>query len=229
MTSRPNIVLVHGAWMDGSCWRLVTQRLQARGFHVRAPQFPLTSIASNLARLRQVLSLQIGPTVLVGHCYGGQTITALDAATPEVAGLVYIAGFAIDEGESLADLMSRGPATPALEYMLTDEQGFSWLSESDFTGHLIGDVDYQTARAMWASQQPLAVSAFADVMGPPAWRSLPSWYLVATEDQAVPPRVQRHWASRMGATTTEVPSGHLPLISHPDNVADFITAAVESL
>jgi pimeloyl-ACP methyl ester carboxylesterase len=189
----------------------------------------MTSIAKDLARLRQVLSLQIGPTVLVGHCYGGRIITALDAATPEVVGLVYITGFAIDEGESIADLMSRGPATPALEHMLTDEQGFAWLSESDCVRHLVGDVDREAARAMWASQQPLAVSVFADVMGVPAWRSLPCWYVVATEDQAVPSGVQRHWASRMGATTTEVPSGHVPLVSHPDEVTDVIASAVETL
>jgi pimeloyl-ACP methyl ester carboxylesterase len=229
MTSRPNIVMVHGAWMDGSCWRSVTQGLQARGFHVRAPQFPFTSITRDLARLRQVVQLQTGPTVLVGHCYGGQIITALEAATHEVAGLVYVTGFALDEGESLADLMGRGPATPALEHMLTDEQGFAWLSEIDYVQHLVGDVHPDTARALWASQQPLAVSAFADVMGVPGWKSLPCWYLVATKDEALPARVQRHWATRMRATTADVAAGHVPAVSHPDEVTDFIASAVESL
>src|SRR5712671_7843666 len=173
MSNRPNVILVHGAWADGSSWSAVIEDLQANGYNVTAPQFPLTSLADDVARLRQVLALQEGPTILAGHSYGGQIITALGTEAPNVAGLVYIAAFGLDQGESLGALLSQGPVTPALAHLLTDQQGFGWLSEDDFVGQFAGDVDRARARAMWAVQQPLAGSAFADVMGVPAWKSLP--------------------------------------------------------
>src|SRR5207244_12739150 len=200
-TMKPNIVLVHGAWADGSCWNDVIQRLQADGYHVIAPQFPMSSLAADVARLRQVLQFQTGPTVVVGHSYGGQITTALGADAPNVAGLVYVAAFGLDEGESLGALLSQGPVTPALAHIFTDQRGFVWLSEEDFVGHFAGDVDRPQARVMWAVQQPLAGSAFADVIGVPAWKSLPSWYLVAKNDEALPPDAERQFATRMGATT----------------------------
>ena len=120
---RPNIVLIHGAWADGSSWSSVIERLQADGYHVKAPQFPLTSLADDVARLRQVLALQDGPTVLVGHSYGGQVMTALGNDAPNVVGLVYIAAFGIDEGESLGGLLAQGPPTPALAHRFVDERG----------------------------------------------------------------------------------------------------------
>ena len=135
MNGRPNIVLVHGAWADGSCWSGVIERLQADGFQVRAPQFPLSSLADDVARLRQVLEFQDGPTIVVGHSYGGQIITALGADAPNVVGLVYIAAFGLDEGESLGALLSQGPVTPALAHLFTDSRGFGWLSEDDFVNH----------------------------------------------------------------------------------------------
>lgn len=141
MNGRPNIVLVHGAWADGSSWTGVIERLQEAGFAVRAPQFPLTSLADDVARLRQVLAFQDGPTILAGHSYGGQIITALAADAPNVAGLVYIAAFGLDEGESLGALLSQGPVTPALVHTFTDGRGFVWLSEEDFVEHFAGDVD----------------------------------------------------------------------------------------
>src|SRR5512132_3743156 len=119
MSDRPNIILVHGAWADGSCWGSVIERLQAEGFQVRAPQFPLSSLADDVARLRQVLEFLDGPT-LVGHSYGGQVMTALGAEAPNVVGLVYIAAFGLDEGESLGALLSQGPVMPALAHLLTD-------------------------------------------------------------------------------------------------------------
>src|SRR6201987_1230538 len=127
-----NIVLVHGAWADGSSWSAVIERLQADGYHVTAPQFPLTSLAADVARLRDVLTLQDGPTVIVGHSYGGQVMTARGTDAPNVVGLVYIAAFGIDEGESLGVLLSQGPPTPALAHQFVDEQGFVWLTEDDF-------------------------------------------------------------------------------------------------
>src|SRR5713226_10454471 len=168
MTGRPNIVLVHGAWADGSSWTGVIERLQGAGFSVRAPQFPLTSLADDVARLRQVLSFQDGPTIVVGHSYGGQVITALGTDAPNVVGLVYIAAFGLDEGESLGALLSQGPVTPALKHLFTDKQGFAWLSEDDFVNHFAADVDPPRARVMYAVQQALSASAFQDVMGMPA-------------------------------------------------------------
>src|SRR5580693_7135335 len=169
MNTRPNIVLVHGAWAEGSCWSGVIERLQADGYHVTAPQFPLTTQADDVARLRQVLDLQDGPTIVVGHSYGGQVITALGNDAPNVVGLVYIAAFGLDQGESLGALLAQGPPTPALQHVFTDPQGFAWLSEDDFVSHFAGDVDPIRARVMSAVQQPLAGAAFADVMGEPAW------------------------------------------------------------
>jgi len=229
MTARPNIVLVHGAWADGSSWSAVIERLQADGFNVIAPQFPMTALADDVARLRQVLDRQDGPTIVAGHSYGGQIMTALGTDAPNVAGLVYIAAFGIDEGESLGALLSQGPVTPALAHLVTDKQGFGWLSEDDFVHHFAADVDPVKAKVMSAVQQALAGSAFTDVMGVPAWKSLPSWFLVATEDQAIPPDAERLFASRMGATTVEVPSSHVAMVSHPDEVTRLIETAAAAV
>ena len=229
MNTRPNIVLVHGAWAEGSCWSGVIERLQAHGYHVTAPQFPLTTQADDVARLREVLDLQDGPTIVVGHSYGGQVITALGADAPNVAGLVYIAAFGLDQGESLGSLLSQGPVTPALAHLFTDSRGFGWLSEDDFVSHFAGDVEPVKARAMHAVQQPIAMSIFEEPMGVPAWKTLPSWYLVATDDQALPPDAERLFASRMGATTVEIPSSHVAMVSHPSEVAQLIGTAAKAV
>jgi pimeloyl-ACP methyl ester carboxylesterase len=228
MRARPNIVLVHGAWADGSSWSSVIERLQADGYHVTAPQFPLTSLADDVARLRHVLALQDGPTVIAGHSYGGQVMTALGNDAPNVVGLVYIAAFRIDEGESLGGLLSQGPPTPALAHQFVDEEGFAWLTEDDFVNHFAADVDPVKAKVLYAVQQPLSTSAFGDVMSVPAWKSRPSWYLVAQDDQALPADVERMFASRMGATTIEVPSGHLAMVSHPAEVVKLTETAAEA-
>jgi pimeloyl-ACP methyl ester carboxylesterase len=225
MSARPNIVLVHGAWADGSSWSGVIERLQADGYHVTAPQFPLTALADDVARLRQVLEFQDGPVIVAGHSYGGQVMTALGPDAPNVAGLVYVAAPGLDQGESLGALLSQGPVTPALAHLVTDTRGFAWLSEDDFVSHFAADVDPVKAKVMYAVQQPLATSALGDVMGVPAWKTLPSWYLVATTDQALPPDAERMFASRMGATTVEIPSSHVAMVSHPGDVAQIIKAA----
>jgi pimeloyl-ACP methyl ester carboxylesterase len=229
MNGRPNIVLVHGAWADGSCWSGVIERLQANGFQVRAPQFPLTSLADDVGRLRQVLDFQDGATIVVGHSYGGQVITSLGSDVANVVGLVYIAAFGLDEGESLGALLSQGPVTPSLAHLFTDARGFGWLSEDDFVNHFAGDVEPTRARALYAVQQPLASSAFTDVMGVPAWKSLPSWYLVAENDEAIPPDAERQFAARMGATTVEIPSSHVAMVSHPAEVAQLVEKAAEAV
>jgi len=226
---KPNIVLVHGAWADGSCWIDVIQRLQADGYHVIAPQFPMSSLGADVARLRQVLQFQTGPSLVVGHSYGGQIMTALGADAPNVAGLVYVAAFGLDEGESLGALLSQGPVTPALVHMITDDQGYLWLSEDDFVNHFAADVAPAKARAMHAVQQALTATAFTDIMGVPAWKSLPSWYLVAKDDEALPPDAERQFAARMGAATIEVPASHVAMVSHPTEVADLIAMAADAV
>jgi pimeloyl-ACP methyl ester carboxylesterase len=224
--SKPNVVLVHGAWADGSCWSDVIQRLQTHGYEVTAPQFPLGALADDVARLRQVLNRQDGPTVVAGHSYGGQIMTALGTDAPNAVALVYIAAFALDEGESLGDGLPD-PPPPAIANLEFDERGYAWLPEDDFVGHFAADVDPVRARVLHAVQQPLAGSAFDDTMGTPAWKSLPPWYLVAANDEAIPPEGEQQFASRMGATTAEVESSHLAMVSHPDAVAELIEAAAK--
>jgi pimeloyl-ACP methyl ester carboxylesterase len=226
MSELPHIVLVHGAWADGSCWSSVIGKLHERGYSVTAPQFPESSLAADVARLRQVLSRQTGPTVVVGHSYGGQIITALGEDAPNAVALVYVAAFGLDEGETIGALVEGGPPSPALANLDVDALGFAWLPEDDFVGHFASDVDPAQARVMHAVQQPISLSTFGDVMGVPAWRALPTWYLVATNDEAIPPDGERQFAARMGATTVEVASSHVPMVSHPDDVVSLIEAAV---
>ena len=229
MTTLPNIVLVHGAWADGSSWSAVIERLQADGYTVTAPQFPLNTLAENVARLRQVLARQIGPTLVAGHSYGGQIITALGTDAPNVVGLVYIAGFGLDQGESIGALQAQGPPTPALAHLSIDQQGFAWLPEDDFVHHFAADVDPVKAKVMYAVQQPLSVTALGDVMGVPAWKALPSWFLVADGDQAIPPDAERLFAKRMGATTVEITTNHVAMVSHPDDVLQLIETAAQAV
>src|ERR1700722_16170975 len=196
MSARPNIVLVHGAWADGSSWNAVIEHLQADGYNVTAPQFPESSLAADVARLREVLHRQDGPTAV--------------ARPPPRGG-------------------GQGPPTPALAHLDIDAQGFAWLPEEDFVKHFAADVDPVRARVMCAVQQPVAAAAFQDVMGVPAWRSVPTWYMVATADEAIPPDAERQFATRMGATTIEVPSSHVAMVSHPDEVTQLIEAAAKAV
>ena len=229
MSDLPNIVLVHGAWADGSSWSAVIERLQGEGYNVTAPQFPMNTLANNVDRLRLVLSRQNGPTVVAGHSCGGQIMTALGADAPNAVGLVYIAAFGLDEGESIGALLQQGPPTPALAHLDIDSEGFAWLPEDDFVNHFAADVDPVRAKVMWAVQQPLHASALSDVMGVPAWKSLPSWYLVADGDQAIPPDAERQFAARMGADTIEVASNHVAMVSHPEEALERITTAARSV
>jgi pimeloyl-ACP methyl ester carboxylesterase len=223
------IVLVHGAWADGSSWAAVIRRLQAAGHEVVAPQLPHTSLADNVAKLRHVLSLRAEPTVVAAHSYGGQVITALGSDTPNVVGLVYVAAFGLDEGESIGALLGQGPPTPAIAKFQIDEQGFAWLPEDAFLEHFAPDVDPAEARVMYAVQQPLAASTLDDVIATPAWKTLPTWFAVAQHDEVIPPDAERQFAQRMGATTVEVDSSHVVMVSHPDAVTALIQSAVDAV
>ena len=229
MTALPNIVLVHGAWANGSSWNAVIEHLQADGYRVTAPAFSLTRLADDVDRLRQILGRQNGPTLVAGHSYGGQIITALGTDTPNVVGLVYIAAFGLDEGESIGALLEQAPAGPALAHLDIDPHGFAWIPEDDFVNHFAADVDPVMAKVMFAVQQPLHWSALGEVIGVPAWKSLPSWFLIADGDQAIPPDAQRQFAPRMGATTVEVSTNHVAMVSHPDEVLNLIMTAVEAV
>jgi pimeloyl-ACP methyl ester carboxylesterase len=225
----PNIVLVHGAWANGSSWNAVIEQLQADGYRVTAPAFSLTRLADDVDRLRQILGRQNGPTLVAGHSYGGQIITALGTDTPNVVGLVYVAAFGLDEGESIGALLEQAPAGPALAHLDVDPHGFAWIPEDDFVNHFAADVDPVMAKVMFAVQQPLHWSALGEVIGVPAWKSLPSWFLIADGDQAIPPDAQRQFAPRMGATTVEVATNHVAMVSHPDEVLQLITTAAEAM
>jgi pimeloyl-ACP methyl ester carboxylesterase len=229
MTVQPNIVLVHGAWADGSCWSGVIERLQSDGYSVTAPQFPESSLVADVDRLREVLHRQDGPTIVAGHSYGGQIMTALGTDAPNVAGLVYIAAFGLDEGESIGAMLGQGPPTPALAHLDIDAQGFAWLPEEDFVKHFAADVDPVRARVMCAVQQPVAAAAFQEVMGVPAWKSVPTWFMVAAADEAIPPDAERQFAARMGATTIEIASSHVAMVSHPEEVAQLIETAAKAV
>ena len=228
MAALPNIVLVHGAWADGSSWSAVIEHLQADGYRVTAPQFGLTRLADDVARLRQVLARQNGPTLVAGHSYGGQIITALGTDAPNAVGLVYIAAFGLDEGESIGALLDQAPGGPALAHLDVDPQGFAWMPEDDFINHFAADVDPAKAKVMCAVQQPLHGSALGEVIGVPAWKARPSWFLIADGDQVIPPDAQRQFAARMGATTVEVPTNHVAMVSHPDEVLTLIRTAIEA-
>ena len=229
MTALPNIVLVHGAWANGSSWSAVIEQLQGAGYRVSAPAFSLTTLADDVTRLRQILARQNGPALVAGHSYGGQIITALGTDAPNVIGLIYIAAFGLDEGESIGALLEQGPPSPALAHLDVDPNGFAWIPEDDFINHFAADVDPVTAKVMFAVQQPLHWSALGEVMGVPAWKSLPSWFLIADGDQAIPPDAQRQFAPRMGATTVEVSTNHVAMVSHPDEVLQLITTAAETV
>jgi pimeloyl-ACP methyl ester carboxylesterase len=226
MTDVPNIVLVHGAWADGSCWSAVVEALQADGHRVTAPQFSLGALADDVAKLRRVLGRQDGPTIVAGHSYGGQIMTALGDDAPNAVALAYVAAFGLDEGESIGALLAQGPPTPALAHLDIDAEGYAWLPEDDFVGHFAADVDRAKAKVMHAVQQPVQAAALGEVLGAPAWRSLPTWYLVAQNDEAIPPDAERQFAQRMGATTVEIASSHVPMVSQPDEVISLIRAAV---
>jgi pimeloyl-ACP methyl ester carboxylesterase len=178
---------------------------------------------------RRQVALEPEPTLVVAHSYGGQVVTALGPGTPDVVGLVYLAGFGLDEGESIGALLGQGPPTPAIANIRIDEQGFAWLPEDAFLKHFAPDVDPVEARVMYAVQQPLAASTLNDVMTKPAWTTLPTWFAVAQHDDVIPPDAERQFAQRMGATTVEVDSSHVVMISHPDEVTALIASAVEAV
>ncbi len=218
-----NVVLVHGAYADGSCWSDVIALLQAAGYKAMAVQNPLTSLADDVAATKRVLALQDGPTILVGHSWAG-TVISEAGVDSKVAGLVYIAARAPDAGEDYAALAAKFP-TPAASAGLVKSGGFAQLSEEAFLRDFAGDVPAERARVMYAEQGRIADTLFASRTTVAAWRSKPTWYSVSTRDRTTAPELERFLAKRMNATTIELDSSHVAMISHPREVAALIMNA----
>jgi len=229
MSAKPHVVLLHGAFADASSWSLVIQRLQAAGHPVSAVQLDLASLADDVARASTVLAAQGGPTVLVGHSYGGAVISGAGLAVPHVVSLVYVAAFAPDEGETLPEAVAGFPAAPGNAHTVPDyRQGFLRVDPAAYPHVFMQDVTPVEARALAVTQRPLAASAFGVKAGKQAWRTLPSWYLVSEDDRMINPDAERHMAKRMGATTSVLKgASHAAMISHPDEVVAAIRAAAQ--
>jgi len=227
MPAKPLVVLVHGAWADGSSWIRVIPLLQAAGHRVIAVQLGLASLAEDIAITRAVLAAHGEPTVLVGHAYGGAVISGAGLAAPRVIGLVYVAAFAPDAGESLGDAVAGFPAAPGAAQVIPDDRpGYLRIDPAAYPQVFMQDVTPADARALAVTQQPLAATILGTKVGRPAWRMLPSWYLVSGDDRMIHPDAERAMAARMGAITTIVRgAGHASPISHPAEVARVIMAA----
>jgi pimeloyl-ACP methyl ester carboxylesterase len=218
-----NVVLVHGAWADGSSWADVIARLQAAGLKVTAVQNPLTSLADSVAATRRALALQDGPTVLVAHSWGG-TVISETGTDPKVTALVYIAARAPDADEDFVALSGKFP-TGAVRAGVKEHDGFTQLSEEAFLKYFANGVPREKAEVLYAEQQPTAASLFGGRTTVAAWHSKPSWYAVSKLDQTINPDLERFLAKRMNATTVELEAGHLSLVSHAEQVAELILAA----
>jgi pimeloyl-ACP methyl ester carboxylesterase len=218
-----NVVLVHGAYADGSCWADVIERLQAAGLRVTAVQNPLTSLADDVAATRRAIAMQDGPTVLVGHSWAG-TVISEAGDDPKVSALVYVAARAPDAGEDYAALAKTFPTPPAATGFVASD-GFVQFTEESFLRDFAGGVQPARAKVLYAVQGPIADTLFASKTTVAAWRSKPTWYAVSTEDRTTAPELERFLARRMKAMTIEVPSSHLSMITHPEEISDLILAA----
>jgi pimeloyl-ACP methyl ester carboxylesterase len=227
MNTARNVVLVHGGFVDGSGWQQVYQLLRRDDFNVAVVQNPTLTLEDDAEVTRRVLEQQDGPTVLVGHSYGGVVIS--EAGThPAVAALVYIAAFAPDKGESVNTLIADPPPGAPVPPILPPQDGFLFLDRDKFPASFAGDLPLDQARFMADSQVPWGVDALGGAVTEPAWRQKPSWYLVATEDHMIPPPAQRAMAERAGATVAETPASHSVYVSKPQAVADLIKQAAEA-
>ena len=228
MTDVHNVVLVHGGFVDGSGWQGVYDLLTAGGYNVSVVQNQTLSLESDVETTRNVLDLQDGPSILVGHSYGGAVIT--EAGTHDsVAGLVYVTAFAPDQGESVSSLIAGFPTDGPQPPILPPQDGFLFLDRAQFAASFAADLPPGEAEFMADSQVPWGVEALNGTISEPAWRSRPSWYLIATEDRMIPPPAQRTMSERMGATRSEVPGSHAIYVSQPGAVTSLITQAARSL
>jgi pimeloyl-ACP methyl ester carboxylesterase len=227
---KPTVVLVHGAFADASGWNAVAGQLLRDGYPVIAPSNPLRGVACDAAYLASVLATIGGPLLLVGHSYGGIVITNAAAANPNVTGLVYVAAFAPDQGETLQGLQTRYPGSRLNEAALNfrpygDGLVDAYITREAFPAVFAGDLPKSVATVMWAGQRPADLRALGEPSGIPAWKSIPTWYLVARDDRVLPPAAQRFMAQRAGARVREVGASHVAMISQPAAAAGLITLA----
>ncbi|WP_310391317.1 alpha/beta hydrolase [Hymenobacter sp.] len=225
--AKPTIVLVHGAFADGTSWQHVIPLLEHDGYTVIAVQNPLTSLAADVETTKRMIDAQPGAVVAVGHSYGGAVITGAAAGNAHVKALVYIAAFAPEAGEPIGAYSKKYPA--ALDQaLLPDAAGFVYIDRKQFWELFAKDVPLAEARVMAATQKPIIGSAFASSVPRAAWKTIPSWYLVTQQDQAINPNLQRFYAQRMGAKTSEIKASHVPFISRPAEVARLIKQAASA-
>ena len=221
-----NIVLVHGGFVDGSGWSQVYRGLRKAGYQVTIVQNPTTSLADDVAATRLAIAQQSGPVILVGHSYGGVVITEA-GSDPKVKSLVYIAAFAPDKGESVQSLIANPPPGAPVPPILPPQNGFLFLDRTKFAASFAADVTPEEAAFMADSQVPWGVNALSGAVSEPAWKSKPSWYLVATDDKMIPPPAQRQMAKRASATVAEVKGSHAIYVSQPQAVIQLIEQAAK--
>lgn len=222
------VVLVHGAFADGSCWAKVIPLLTKRGLKAIAVQNPLSSLADDVTAAHRVVGVQDGPVLMVGHSWGGAVITEA-GNHPQVKGLVYVAAGAPDRGQSFDDWWKPYPPAPGASEIKPYGEGYVALTPSGVRKYFVQDIPAEEADIVFATQGPLAVKCFADKISEPAWRAKPAWYIVAAQDKTIPPEVQRDSAGRMRGKTLVLESSHVPMLSQPDKVAEFIASAAASI
>ena len=219
-----NVILVHGAWADGSSWSKVIPLLTSKGLNVVAVQIHLASLADDVATTKRAIALQDGPVVLVGHSYGGAVITEA-GNDPKVTGLVYVAAFAPGDGESVNSISKPYLPAPLGSELRPDPQGYLWISAKGFAEDFGQDLSAGEKVIFRATQGPANAGAFAGTITKAAWKTKPSWFVIAANDRAIPPELEKAEAARMKATSIIVPSSHLAMLSHPVEVADIIEKA----
>ncbi len=223
--STGTVVLVHGAWADGSCWHNVILPLRRQGLKVTCAPIPLTSLTDDIAALERVIERTNGPVVLAGHAYGGAVIAA--PYGDRVMSLVYVAALAPDEGETVADVFYRADPHPDAPRLAPDEHGFIWMPEEGFSRAVAHKVPQDQATILSAVQRPIAVKCIQEKAPAPAWKTKPSWFLLAEEDRMISPGTQRYMANRMGATIRSYEVDHSPMLTAPDLVVEVILQAAQ--
>ena len=218
-----SVVLVHGAWADGSCWRNIILPLRQQGLNLTCAPIPLTSLADDIAALHRVLDRTTGPVILTGHAYGGAVIAA--PYDDRVKSLVYVAALAPDEGETVADVFYRADPHPDAPRLAPDEHGFIWMPEEGFSHAVAHKASQDQATIMSAVQRPIALKCIQEKAPKPAWRTKPSWFLLAEEDRMILPETQRFMAERMGATIRSHHVDHSPMYTAPNLVVDVVLEA----
>ncbi|HEY9385538.1 MAG TPA: alpha/beta hydrolase [Nitrososphaeraceae archaeon] len=224
-TNATNIVLVHGGWADGSGWSKEIPILRDAGHRVIAVQLPTHSLSDDVETVKRAIAHIGGPTILVGHSYGGEVITNAAYNNPNVTGLVYVAAWALDEGESISSFVD--PSKYPKELFIVDSGGFMYLNPEIFRENFAQDVDPAEAELMAIVQKPFNQSIFMEKSGPPAWKQLPTWYQISDADRMIPPDVERQFAERMNATSLSLNASHASYVSHPNEIAELILNATK--